>query len=151
VEEQGTTRKGRGWLIGLGLAVLIGAVGWGGGYLVYGRGAKASAPAVVPAPPGAIEPDRDWLKDYDLMTAKQEELRQKLEEAGVRQLSDEISGIDQRLARQLNQQNPGYTFDRKSRTFVPRSIPQPPAAANPAPPVAATPTPIPIQPAKKAR
>jgi len=142
MQEQGTNRK-RTWLWVLVAVVGIGSIGWGGGYLVYERGAKAAAPAVAPAPAGAVEPDRDWLKDYDLMTAKQEELRQKLEEAGVRQLSDEISGMDQRLARQLNQQNPGYTFDRKSRTFVPRAIPQPPAAANPAPPVAAPATPAP--------
>jgi hypothetical protein len=95
-----------------------------------------SAPLVAP-PAGALQPNADWLAQYDAYKAllndvqdKQQKLNNDARIKGMQEESDRGVGMAQRLQSAMPR---GYLFDEKSRYFVPQTPPSPVPPGPPAP------------------
>jgi hypothetical protein len=123
--------KTRNLLIGALMLVLgSSAMGW----VVYRSHERVSAaPAVEPAPAGAQQPSPLFLSQYDTWKGLSDDVSHKQAQIQKMNIVKDLQDEQDRLvgfAQRLNQQVPtGFSFDEKSRTFVP--IPSKPATTTP--------------------
>lgn len=104
----------------------------GGLFVFYAHPhAEVAKHVVVTPPPGARTPDPAFLSDYDRFVSLSADVTKRVAEGSpsIEQEQDEARGIVQRLTAAVPH---GFSFDDKSRSFVPAGpMPAPPPPALP--------------------